>query len=130
MSYDINLYYVNPCYQEIFNKMCNIMTSAIEQGDLKILDCLTEPTVKIEEINITYNYAHIFRRIFGDEGIRVLYGKTGEQSIHILEEAIAQLEDNVTPDNLWKPTDGNAKLSLITMLNVAKEHPEGIWKGD
>ncbi|MDP2363902.1 MAG: hypothetical protein Q8M94_09055, partial [Ignavibacteria bacterium] len=58
-------------------------------------------------LNVTYNYAEHFQRVFGDEnialtdwqkmfgggqtGIRRLYGMTGAESIPILEKAISEL---------------------------------------
>ena len=83
------------------------------------------------ELNITYNYAPIFYRsdVFGEGGIRSLYGKTALESIPILERAIAALNDDIDPD-YWKATDGNAKRALIQLLAFAKMRPDGIWDGD
>lgn len=81
-------------------------------------------------LNITYNYAKFFREtIDKDEGIRFLYGKTGAESIPILEKAISQLDDNVD-DDYWKATEGNAKRALCGLLAFAQLRPDGIWDGD
>jgi hypothetical protein len=96
-------------------------------------------------LNVTYNYGEIFRRVMGDgnvvltdwhkmfgggeTGIRKLYGKTGAESIPILEQAIAQLGDDVDED-YWKPTEGNAKQALLQLLALAKMRPDGVWRGD
>lgn len=98
-------------------------------------------------LNITYNYSKHYARVFpvvekGDgsdweqmfgggrgEGIRTLYGKTGAESIPILESAIAQLSDETSKD-YWEPTEGNAKKALIQLLTMAKMRPDGIWDGD
>ena len=96
-------------------------------------------------LNVTYNYGIHYRRIFGDEnvelssydkmfgggvtGIRKIYGMTGLESIPVLEDGIAKLDDDVDTD-YWKPTEGNAKRSLIQLLTLAKMRPDGVWNGD
>lgn len=80
--------------------------------------------------NLTYNYSTILYKLFGDEyGIRILYGKTGGESISILNEAIEKLKDDITNDR-YQPTDGNVKECLKTMKKMAEELPTGIWDGD
>lgn len=51
-------------------------------------------------MTVTYNYGKHYRRadVFGSEGIRVIYGKTGAESIPMLEKAIAALGD----DGVWE----------------------------
>jgi hypothetical protein len=81
-------------------------------------------------LNITYNYApHFYRVLDADKGLRSLYGKTGAETIPILESAIAQLGDDVVAD-YWKPTEGNAKRALDGLLVFAKLRPDGVWDGD
>ena len=80
-------------------------------------------------LNVTYNYAKHFVKM-GDEGIRTIYGMTGEESIPILEKAISGLKDDAVPINYWKPTEGNAKEALKGLLVFAKARPDGIWAGD
>lgn len=82
-------------------------------------------------LNITYNYSKFYRRedVFGKEGIRSLYGKTGLGSISILEKAIAAL-GNDTTNNYWDATEGNAKRALIQLLTMARMRPDGVWNGD
>lgn len=80
-------------------------------------------------LNITYNYSNHFYKIFGERGIRSIYGKSGIDSIPILENAISRLGDDVD-ENYWKSTEGNAKRSLYGLLTFAKVRPDGIWNGD
>jgi len=80
-------------------------------------------------LNITYNYAPHFYRIFGENGIRSLYGKSGAASIPILQEGIAALKDDVS-DNYWDATEGNAKQALYGLLAFAQMRPDGIWAGN
>lgn len=94
-------------------------------------------------LNITYNYSKHYARVFEKFespdrkdiegkprwGVRVLYGRTGAESIPILQAAIAALGDDVDPD-YWKPTEGNAKQALCGLLAFAQMRPDGIWGGD
>lgn len=80
-------------------------------------------------LNITWNYGSIYYRIFGKEGIRVIYGLTGAESIPVLRKAIIQLKDDVDKD-YWKATDGNAKMALMSLLSFAQKYPKGEWSGN
>lgn len=81
------------------------------------------------KLNITYNYSGHFHKVFGENGIRTLYGLTGAASIPVLRKAISQLGDDVD-DNYWKSTEGNAKRALLQLLALAEMRPDGIWSGD
>ena len=80
-------------------------------------------------LNVTYNYASIFCKILGEKGIRSIYGLTAKESIPILEKAAASLKDDVS-DDYWEPTEGNAKIALTDLLQLAKLAPDAIWDGD
>ena len=83
----------------------------------------------LAELNITWNYANHYYRVFGEQGLRTIYGKTGAESIPILQDAISQLADDAT-DNYWDGTEGNAKRALCQCLAFAQIRPDGIWNGD
>ena len=82
-------------------------------------------------LNITYNYGKIYCRdsVFGKDDIETIFGKTGLESIPLLEKAINALGDDVSK-NYWKATEGNAKRPLVQLLTMAKMRPDGIWKGE
>ena len=80
-------------------------------------------------LNATYNYSKYYYKLFGEEGIRALYGRTGADCISMLEGAIAKLKDDVNED-YWKATEGNAKQALCGLLAFAKLRPDGIFQGD
>jgi hypothetical protein len=81
-------------------------------------------------LNVTYNYSpHFYRVLDSEKGLRALYGKTGAESISAIEQAIAQLGDDVDAD-YWKPTEGNAKRALFGLLAFARLRPDGVWDGD
>ena len=117
--------------------------------DISLTDPITRETIEVSNthfmqggtfalggtkelwLNVTYNYGKIFYRpeIFGQKGIRTIYGMTGAESIPILQNAIANLRDDVSPD-YWEATEGNAKRSLCQLLAMAQMRPDGIWEGD
>lgn len=80
-------------------------------------------------LNITYNYAPIFRRELGEKGIRTIYGMTGAESIPVLEAAASRLADDAT-GNYWDATEGNAKRALLQLVALATLRPDGVWDGD
>ena len=82
-------------------------------------------------LNVTYNYGRIYSRkdVLGEEGIRSIYGKSGAESIPILQKAISALKDDVSKD-YWEPTEGNAKRALSQLLAMAQMRPDGVWDGD
>lgn len=81
-------------------------------------------------LNITYNYSRFYYRddVFGEKGIRTIYGMTGAESIPVLQKAIAALGNDVDND-YWKPTEGNAKRALCGLLAFAQLRPDGVWAG-
>ena len=102
-------------------------------------------------LNITYNYANYYYdategddRFFGklwyDEpknlGIRGIYGKTGAESIPMLQEMIERIKpmpDEECPADCkgyWKPTAENAVRPLHYLIAMAQLRPDGIWDGD
>lgn len=83
-------------------------------------------------LNVTYNYSHFYYRpeVFGEGGIRSIYGKTVAESIPMLEKAISALGDDVDDDDYWHATEGNAKRALYGLLAFARMRPDGVWDGD
>lgn len=82
-------------------------------------------------LNITYNYSQIYYRpdVFGEKGIRAIYGLSGAESIPLIEKAAAALKNDVHSD-YWVASEGNAKRPLLKLLAMAKMRPDGIWSGD
>lgn len=118
--------------------------------DISLCDPVTHETLEVDDthfvaggtrtiggtkelwLNITYNYGNQFRRddVLGRKGIRSIYGKTGAESIPILEKAISALGDDVDNSDYWNATEGNAKRALYGLLAFAKMRPDGVWEGD
>lgn len=118
MSYDIML--VDPVTEEVL-ELDN--THQMYGGTYAV------GGTKEARINITYNYSKFYYMIYGDLGIRFLYGMTGLDSIPHLKEGISMLYDDAS-DNYWEATEGNAKKPLVQLLTLAKLRPDGVWKGD
>lgn len=118
MSYDIEL--LNPVTKEVieFDNVHDIKGGTYQLGG----------TTKAW-VNITYNYSDHFYRLFGENGIRTIYGMTGAESIPLLKNVISQLGDDVS-DDYWKSTEGNAKKALYSLLAFAQLRPDGVWDGD
>jgi len=82
-------------------------------------------------INVTYNYAPLFRQTIDEEkGIRFIYGMTGAASLPILRRAAGLLGDDVDDDDYWSPTEGNVKRAILKLTALAEMCPDGIWDGD
>lgn len=102
---------------------------------------------KSAHLNVTYNYAPHYRRVFSPRpaapadsehgaihdglvlGIRSIYTLTGAQSIPVLQAAIDALGTDTNAD-YWAPTEGNARRALVQLLALAQMRPDGIWMGD
>jgi len=115
--------------------------------DIKLVDPVTKETILFDSahqikggtyciggtkeawLNITYNYSKIYRNLFGENGIRTIYGMSGAESIPILKNASEKLKNDIDED-YWKPTEGNAKKALLKLIALATLRPDGIWSGD
>lgn len=80
-------------------------------------------------LNITWNYAKFYYRVFGEKGIRTIYGMTGASSVPVLRAAAENLGDDTDPD-YWAATEGNAKRPLFQLIALAEMRPDGVWRGD
>nr|DAV73090.1 MAG TPA: hypothetical protein [Caudoviricetes sp.] len=118
--------------------------------DISLCDPVTHETLEVDDmhfvaggtrsiggtkelwLNITYNYGNYFRRdnVLGRKGIRSIYGKTGAESIPMLEKAIAALGDDVDDSDYRNATEGNAKRVLYGLLAFARMRPDGVWDGN
>lgn len=115
--------------------------------DISLVDPVTKETLEVESphqvqggtyavggtteawLNITYNYSRFYYEVFGEKGIRTIYGMTGAESIPVIKKAMDKLGDDVDPD-YWKATQGNAKRALAGLLALAQLRPDSIWDGD
>ena len=77
-------------------------------------------------LNVTYNYGKVLHALWGDDGIEVIHGMYGANSIPLLRKAIESLGDDVHSD-YWQPTEGNVKHALISLMALASMRPDGVW---
>ena len=121
--------FCNPPYGREIGKWVKKAYEEARGGGGTLLYCLF-PLERIQPIfTITYNYAKHYYRVFGEKGIRTIYGMTGAESIPIIKAAMAQLGDDVSTD-YWEDTEGNAKKALAGLLAFAQMRPDGVWDGD
>lgn len=89
--------------------------------DIKLVDPVTRETLELDSphnmrggtyamngtaeawLNITYNYGRYYREVY-DDGIRAIYGKTGAESIPMLEGMIHRIENKYKKDGQWIET--------------------------
>lgn len=85
-------------------------------------------------LNITYNYGKYYREAYPEDGIRAIYGKSGEESISILQKMIDKIKENYPDlkesDDYWEPLPGNAIKPLYKLIEMAKMRPDVVWDGD
>ena len=92
--------------------------------DIWLEDPVTRKTIEVEEphimaggtyavggtkelwLNITYNYGSYYYEVF-DDGIRSIYGKTGVDSIPMLQRMIDEIEGKYKKDGEWISTKRN-----------------------
>lgn len=114
--------------------------------DIYLMDPITGDTLELDEphhmrggtyqvggtrelhLNVTYNYSRHYA-MMGVLGICTIYGKTGAESLPIIDAAVSQLGDDVS-DDYWDPTEGNAKRALLQLRAMALLRPDGVWNGD
>lgn len=98
------------------------------------------------ELSITYNYGRWYRKdyAFGKNGIRSINGLSGAESISVLKNAIAGLEESKEElpeeevnqcleqgvSGYWMPTRENAIRPLYQLLAMAQMRPDGVWESD
>ena len=97
-------------------------------------------------LNVTYNYGRWYRKdyAFGENGIRSINGLSGAESISVLKNAIAGLEESKEElpeeeanqcleqgvSGYWMPTRENAIRPLYQLLAMAQMRPDGVWESD
>lgn len=150
MSYDISL--VDRVSHETLEVPAHLMTGGTFAADYNPETGQFTPKPVTEAwLNITYNYsnyyyeatenlADFYGRKYEDDtedsnlGIRGIYGKTGLESIPMLERMIQNIRDKYpkleTDSDYWQSCPGNAIRPLYQLLTLAQMRPDGIWEGD
>lgn len=88
---------------------------------------MVNPPVPTEAwFSITFNYCRIFEKVLPEGDIKFFNGKSVDDTLNIIREAIPKLKDDYS-DNYWEATEGNAKLALQGLALLAAQCPGGIW---
>ena len=69
-------------------------------------------------LNVTYNYGSYYREAV-DGGIRALDGKTGLESIEMLQDMISKIEQKYHANGIWISTERFKRILYIPELNKA-----------
>lgn len=106
-----------------------------ERGPVEVPSHTEGGTIRVggsdtASISITYNYSFFFYHFLDrEQGLRWLYGKTGQETIARLEQAVETLGTR-RHDDYWTATPGNAGHILSVLLGWARAHPQAVWEGD
>ena len=150
MSYDIEL--KDPVTKEILMlPFEHLMTGGTFRADFDPeTKKFSAKPIRDAWLNVTYNYAKFYyeategdQDFYGERyepgkvencGIRGIYGKTGAESIPMLERMIRRIEEKYpgleTNPDYWKTTPGNAVKPLYQLLAMARLRPDGVFSGD
>lgn len=101
-------------------------------------------------LSVTYNYSKYYfdaaendERFYGNDrtgnytnlGIRGIYGKIGVESIPMLKDMAARIQERVATKSIiaedyWTASAANAVKPIYQLLAFAELRPDGIWEGD
>lgn len=106
MSYDI--YLKDPVTEETAEVPGHLMRGGTYMADYHPESGTFTPALNTgANLNITYNYGHYYYEVYKEDGIRAIYGKSGLDSIPILEGMIAHLEKKYKKKGEWITTKRN-----------------------
>lgn len=109
MSYDI--YLKDPVTEKVAEVPGHLMRGGTYMVDYHPESGTFTPALNTEaHLNITYNYGRYYYEVYGEEGIRVIYGKSGLDSIPMLEKAIVYLEGKYKKNREWLTTKRNRRI--------------------
>lgn len=106
MSYDI--YLKDPVTRETAEVPGHLMRGGTYVADYHPESGTFTPALNTKaHLNITYNYGHYYHEVYKEEGIRAIYGKSGLDSISMLEKTIVYLEEKYKVNGEWITTKRN-----------------------
>ena len=137
MSYDFSL------RDRVSGETVQLPFKHVMKGGMYQVDPETMQPVPIAEarLNITFNYSDYYYEatkgnkdfeIDGDNGgIKSLHGKTGLESIKMLDNMIKNIEKKhpnlETSNNYWDSCPGNAVKPLYQLKTMAELRPDAVW---
>ena len=88
----------------------------------------------VAELNVTYNYAPMFREAFKDpDGIKTIALRDLKTGLALIQNAILNLKGKPS-DNYWNATEGNARKALCDLAILGNlvlstgDHDDAIWE--
>ena len=103
MSYDIHL--IDQTTNETAQVPGHLMIGGTFKTDYHPETGTFTPALNTDAaLNITYNYGHYYYEVFSEKGIKEIYGKSGAESIPILETMINRIKQKYHDGNDWITT--------------------------
>lgn len=100
MSYDI--YLKDPVTGTTAEVPGHLMRGGTFMADYHPASGTFTPALNTEaHLNVTYNYGRYYSEIYKEEGIRIIYGMSGIDSISVLEKMIAFLDKKYKKKGKW-----------------------------
>ena len=125
MSYDI--YLRDPVTRTTAEVPGHLMRGGTFMADYHPENGTFTPALNTEaHLNITYNYGRYYSEIYKEEGIRIIYGMCGVDSIPVLDKMLSLLEKKYKKKGKWITT----KRSKTVYYNKAGEEIDiidAIW---
>ena len=88
----------------------------------------------LEEVGITYNHSATYTKVYGNLGVRSLYGKPAPEVFKYAMQgarSIMSIEGAEEYEEGWEPTKRNAMLALLRLATAAAKCPDNaILTGD
>ena len=106
------------------NKTVELNCSVVDSG----INLDLNGSMFLAETDITFNLCEYFKQVFGEEGLRYLYGKKAKDCIDLLNFGVLLFGSKKEGKDIWARTAGNAGYFLNELLKWAKEYPEAIFK--
>lgn len=102
MSYDISL--KDPVTNIVAEVPGHLMIGGTYKADYHPETGMFTPALNTQaDLNVTYNYGHYYRDTY-EKGIRAIYGKTGLESIPMLEKMIENIKEKYKENGEWITT--------------------------
>jgi len=109
MSYDI--YLRDPVTREVAEVPGHLMIGGTYKAEYHPETGTFTPALNKEaHLNITYNYGKYYREASEENGIRCIYGLSGQESISVLQKMISFLEEKYKKNDDWITTQREKRI--------------------
>ena len=109
MSYDI--YLRDPVTREVAEVPGHLMIGGTYKAEYHPETGTFTPALNTEaHLNITYNYGRYYREANEENGIRCIYGLSGQESLSVLQNMISFLEEKYKKNDEWITTQREKRI--------------------